>query len=697
MVLYLLNTRENDVNYLIKDKMMQRGFRYLYKNSDIFRLEIVNLKTNISLLAEGALTEEVLEKVKQFVHNRVENYLKELRDEDAYIANIIDKIKIADAEAVLSELYFKSQVYFLYNEVFTYGAMESILKQQIAKNKLDVEKTLLELSNYRGTAVYTTYKMLVKFKIPNTEREFIKLQKKDEKFRKAIDAISTNIADYFEEKPTLNGIYYIIKAANEHTNPVNAKTGIPNIGKPLIQLYAFIVDTQRELFISQNIYMKAMKRILKKFPKLDKIYGNRKPKGPLLNLYLNKTKELKGYELSQPNVYYNGAIFNLDERKIIRLSDKSSKVIEAVIGKKVAEGLSILDANEIAKKLNNEGIIERDRKKSKRPSSYIFMLELALGCNLNCTICFNRSFKRQTILTVDDWCKIIYSIPKGSQIILFGGEPFFYPGIGKVIDYIQEINKKEERHWKVESFTNGALTNKILDSLKGRERLKLIFSIDGLQYAHDAIRGKDAFNHAVETIKRLKAETPHEIEVRSVVTAKNYNSVKEFIDFFKHLGVDEITFTDLHVSGNAEKHLDYVLTPDQRLNVLHWLGNYKDSILTNGYSDSSIYPNSCGIGFNRIYIRSDGLVNGCSELDVSEYNIFDAKLNKKGILENPRNLIPKFERDEFNSSESDCAKCGLLYLCGGGCRVRALKQTGNINSCDVVQKEDIIRVLDRIR
>jgi sulfatase maturation enzyme AslB (radical SAM superfamily) len=265
------------------------------------------------------------------------------------------------------------------------------------------------------------------------------------------------------------------------------------------------------------------------------MYGNQKPKGHLLNLYLNKIKELKGYKLSQPNVYYNGAIFDLDERRIIRLSDQGSKMIEAIIGKKVAEGLSILNASEIAKKLNNEGIIEKDIKKSKRPSSYIFMLELALGCNLNCTICFNRSFKRQMILTVDDWCKIIYSIPKGSQIILFGGEPFFYPGIGKVIDYIQEINKKEKRHWKVESFTNGVLTNKILDSLKGREKLKLIFSIDGLQSVHDPIRDKGAFNHAVETIKQLKAETPHEIEVRSVVTAKNYSSVKEFIDFLSIL------------------------------------------------------------------------------------------------------------------------------------------------------------------
>ena len=374
MVLYLLNTRENDVNYLVKDKMMQKGFRYLYKNSDTFHLEIINLKRNISLLAEGVLTEEVLKKVKKFIHNRIENYLKELKDEDVYIANIIDKIKIDDAETVLSELYFKSQVYFLYNEVFTYGVMESILKQQIAKNKLDIEKTLLELSNYKGTAVYKLYNMLVGFKIPNTEHEFIKLQKKDKKFRKAIDTISTNIADYFEEKPTLNEIYYMIKAANEHTNLVNAEIGISNIGKPLIQLYVFIVDTQRELFICQNIYMKAMKRIFKKFPKLDKMYGNQKPKGHLLNLYLNKIKELKGYKLSQPNVYYNGAIFDLDERRIIRLSDQGSKMIEAIINKKVAEGLSILDASEIAKKLNKESIIKNDIKKSKRPSSYIFML-----------------------------------------------------------------------------------------------------------------------------------------------------------------------------------------------------------------------------------------------------------------------------------------------------------------------------------
>jgi radical SAM protein with 4Fe4S-binding SPASM domain len=657
----------------------------------------MDLKKNISLLTNEVLTEEVLEKVSQFVDNRIENYLKELRDEDEYIAKTVNKIKIADAEVALSELYFKSQIYFLYNEVFTYGAMDLILRKQITKNKLDVEKTLLGLSNYKGTAVHTVYKMLTGFQIPNTKLEFIKLQKRDAKFRKAIGTLSTNIADYFEEKPTLNEIYYMIKAASEHANSVNTETSLPDIGKPLIQLYVFIVNTQRKLFISQNIYINATKKIFKKFPKLDKVYGGQKPKGPLLDLYLDKIKELKGHKLLQPNIYYNGFVFNLDERKHTRLSDRGSKIIEAIINKKVADGISILDAGNIVKKLNDEGIIEKDVQKPKKPSSYIFMLELALGCNLNCTICFNRGFKRQRIVTVDEWCKIIYSIPKGSQIILFGGEPFFYPWVGKIIDYIQETNKKEERHWKVEAFTNGVLTNKILDSLKGKERLKLIFSIDGLQDAHDTIRGKGAFNHAIETIKRLKTETLHEIEVRSVVTAKNYNSVKEFINFFKRLGVDEITFTDLHVTGNAKKHLDYVLTPDQRLNVLHWLGNYKDSILTNGYSDSEIYPNSCGIGFNRIYIRSDGLVNGCSELDVSEYNISNAKLNKKGVLENPRNLIPKFERDEFNSSDSDCAKCGLLYLCGGGCRSRALKQTGNINSCDVVQKEDIIRVLNKIK
>ena len=692
----MLNVREDNINYLLKDKMMRRGFHYLYRNSDEFRIETVNLKKNVSLLADGILTEETLKTVKQFVDKRIDNYLKELRDANTYVAKIINRIKINDAELILSELYFKSQIYFLYNEVFTYGAMDLVFRQQIEKRKLDVEKTLLELSNYKGTAVHTLYKMLAGFQIPNTRLEFIKLQKRDKKFSKAVDELRTDISDYFEERPTLNEIYDMIKASNEHAKSIHTETDYPNIKKVLAKLYAFVVDTQKNLFISQNIYMKAAKRIFKKFPKINKMYGGRKPKGSLLNLYLNEVKELKKYRLSEPHIYYNSSIFNLDKQKRMRLSNLGSKVIEAIINKRVANDISIVDSNSVIKKLNNEGIIERNEQKLKEPSSYIFMLELALGCNLNCTICFNRGFKRQRIITVDEWCRIIHSIPKRSKIILFGGEPFFYPGIGKILDYIQDVNKKEERHWGIESFTNGVLTDKILDNLKGKEKLKLIFSIDGLSDTHDAIRGKGAFDHAVEIIKRLKVETPHEIEIRSVVTAKNYSSVKEFMEFFKRLGVDKITFTDLHISGNAEKHLDYLLTEDQRLTILRWLGNCKDSILTNGYSDVGIYPNSCGIGFNRIYIRSDGLVNGCSELDISDFSIFDAKLNKKGMFENPRKLIPKFERDEFDSPNSDCAKCGLLYLCGGGCRVRALKQTGNINSCDIVQKNDIVNALNKI-
>ncbi|MGC8662472.1 MAG: radical SAM protein [Candidatus Micrarchaeia archaeon] len=691
-----MSQQENDIKYLINARMMQKGFSYLYKNSVEFQVETSNLRANTALLSDWVLTEEKFKKAKQFFDDRIRRYLKEIRDEDVYITKTINRVNLADAELILSELFFKSQVYFLYNEVFTYGAMEQILQRLIARNKLDVEKTLLNLSDYKGTAIYLVYKMLAGFQIPDTKQEFVKLQKRDKKFSKKTKELRMKISDYLEERLTLGETYDMIKAAKEYRKSVLSKSKHHKIKNIIIQLYTFIVDIQRELFISQNIYMKAAKKIFRKFPDLDKKYGEQKPKRALIDLYLRNIKELKEFKLKQSYVYYKGHLFNFDQLKYMRLSDLGKDTIEAIIKKTIPDDLPILTVKNSIRQLKNEGIIWAETQKPKKPRFYIFMLELSLSCNLNCKICFNRNFKRQRALTVEEWCKIIHSIPKGSKIILFGGEPFLYPGIGKILEYIQDTNKKEERGWSVEIFTNGVLTERILNSLKGKEKLKLIFSIDGLKDANDIIRGNGVFDHTVETIKRLKAETPHKIEIRSVVTTKNYSTTKEFTEFFKRLGVDEITFTDLHVGGNAEKHLDYILTADQRLTTLQWLVNCEDSISTNRHFDMEVYPNSCGIGFNRIYIRSDGLVNSCSELDMPESNIFDAKLNKAGILEDPRGLIPKFARDEFDNQDSDCAKCGLLYLCGGGCRARALKQTGNINSCDTVQRDNIAMVLDRI-
>ncbi|MEM0142931.1 MAG: radical SAM protein [Candidatus Parvarchaeum sp.] len=692
----MLNTNENDVNYLIKDKMMRKGFRYLYKNSKEFRLEIVNLRRNVSMLANDALTTEDLNKVKSFIDHKLNEYIRDMKSEHTYIAKNIKRLTFVDARLLLAELYFKSQLYFLYNEVFTYGAISLILQKQIAARKLNLNDTLLKLSNLKGTAVHMVFEKLKKIKVPSTKSEFLRRYMKDKIFRRSIDAIYKELSEYFEEDLSPSKLYDMIKASKEYPISIENQIDRLNLDDSLIKLYILIIDTQRKLFISQNIYMRAMKCIFKSFKDLEKSYGNRNPKGSLLVLYLDKIKEFKKYRLAPPNVYYKGFVFNLDQHKRLHLSDSSASLVEAVINRKIAAGIPVLKTADIIKRLEFLAIIKKRDSRTLKPDSYIFMLELALGCNLNCTICFNRSFKRHRIITIDEWYKIIYSIPKASTIMLFGGEPFLYPWIGKLLDFMQNVNIKEGRNWKIESFTNGVLTDKIFTVLKGRERIKLIFSIDGLADAHDSIRGKGAFEHAVETIKKLKAETVHEIEVRSVVTANNYNNIGEFIKFFKELGVDKVTFNDLHVTGNAKNHLDYVLTPKQRSDLLHKLGNLNDPKLTNDYQMDAVYPNSCGIGFNRIYIRSDGLVDSCSELDNAESSIFDAKLDSNGIIINPRELIPKFERDEFDSDDSACAKCGLLYLCGGGCRTRVFKQEGNIYGCDVVQKTDIIDAINRM-
>lgn len=694
----MLNKSDDDIDFLVKDEMMCRGFRWLSERSPEFRTEVANLRKSIATISDAMpIRRKELEAVSIPIDKRLEDYIKYLQNAQNYVKKNLDGLEVEEAELLLAEIYYSFyKIYYLYNEVFTYGAIEPILVQEIKSRGLNLQDALTQLTSYKGTAIDALYGMLLDVEVPQTLRRFMQKRRTDMTFSKKIDALLESASLYTENDITPSELYEMIVGAREHAAHIQSVKQGKAIDGDLARLYIFIVSTQRKLYIANNLCGRMMVLIFKRFGDLKKKYDGRGSKARLFEIYFEKLDGIKKLKLSEPNVYYKNMIFNLTEGKHLSLSRTGARVVEAILERHAPKDIYLVDACDAAKELKGADVLE-DRIAERESNSYIFMLELALSCNLNCTICFNRGFKRKHIVTAEQWQRIIRMIPTKSKIVLFGGEPFYYPKIGEMIDFIQRTNRNEKRGWTLESFTNGALTERICTVLKGKEPLKLIFSIDGMENVHDKIRGSGTFGRAVESIKWIKANTRHEIVVNSVVTSQNYENINEFIQFFKRLGVDEITFADLHLAGNAENHRDYLVATTEKVKILNRLGSCNDEVVRNDYRmGKAAYPNSCGIGFNRIYVRSDGLVNGCSELDIAESNIFDAELDEEGIIRYPRLLIPKFERNEFDSVDSACAKCGLLYLCGGGCRARAFKETGNINNCDTTQRRDITFVLDSL-
>ncbi len=683
---------------------MQEGFNYLYTNSKEFELFVKRINKISSRLNEDKKIEynTIINVQKQF-YEILESYVKDMKSEYDYIRLNIPRIdKVSRAELLLAELFYKAQKYFFLNELFTYGFMEKFLSDQIKIRGLDVQETLLQLSNLPGTAIHFVYKTIIKAGFLSTPKDIKKFNRDyivNRTFRQKVKLIKKLILPYFDKFNITNLEFYNLIIATINYNKLHRnKTQInENIDRALKQVYIFLMYAQRKLFVSQNLYIISGRKIYRKFPKL-KGYFNKKPKRKLIEIYLKTISMASNTWLKEPNVFYKNHVINYKTGNIFLLNQINSRSLLKIVNRDYYN-LEILELIRIIKELKNKKIL--GVKQVMKRAKYRFMLELGLACNLSCTMCFNRNLIRHKNLELNEWKKIIYSIPHYSTITFFGGEPFINKHLGSLLKFTQQINRIEKRHWSIECFTNGILTNIILKILKDIEPISIILSLDGTKITHERMRGMNTFDKTIDTIKKLKKETKHKIEVRSLITTINYKTITELAIILDNLKVDNIEFNDLHITtGNSIDKSKYVLSSKQRAKLFS--ETFSNLTKSTGYlkinqdklNAFKVFPNNCGIGYNRIYVRCDGLVTGCPEIDITGKEISKAHTNVNGILSDPSALIPSFEVREFENLFSDCNVCGLLYVCGGGCRARAFHKSSDISKCDTQQRRDIEAVLD---
>jgi MoaA/NifB/PqqE/SkfB family radical SAM enzyme len=188
--------------------------------------------------------------------------------------------------------------------------------------------------------------------------------------------------------------------------------------------------------------------------------------------------------------------------------------------------------------------------KENRPVSLVYFI--TEKCNLKCGHCFlseeaGSQVKELNLKEIDVFSK---SIGKLLSLSLTGGEPFLRKDIVEIAQCFYRNN--QIRNLNIP--TNGILTDTVATSIKEilstcpGLALNLGISLDGFAECHDKTRNyQGAFSSALKTFKSamdLKRSFPNlSVEILTVLTASNQNSLASFYDFVIHdLKPDSLNF-----------------------------------------------------------------------------------------------------------------------------------------------------------
>lgn len=344
--------------------------------------------------------------------------------------------------------------------------------------------------------------------------------------------------------------------------------------------------------------------------------------------------------LETPSVYHikKDELYELDEDSFKFLRKCSS-----------SPGCSSQDAEFIDYCLN-EVILLKDRIilrrpaliKSPDPSLRYLELQITDRCNLRCKHCYiyDKGGSELSPWQIKDILKEFEEM-QGLRVLISGGEPLMHQGFEEINAMLPEFFIRKVL------FTNGLLLNK--KRLKGLNVDEMQISIDGLEEAHDSLRGKGTFNSALDAVKRA-IDSGFEVSVSTMVHPGNLNDFDKMESLFKETGIKDWTVDVPCITGSLEKHGEFQISPEAGGKYLRY-GHGKG--LHSG--DSGF---ACGL--HLMAVTAEGQVSKCTFYSKEPVGMIADGLQKCWQKIKPLRL-----------AELQC-DCDYIESCRGGCRYRAL-------------------------
>ncbi len=280
--------------------------------------------------------------------------------------------------------------------------------------------------------------------------------------------------------------------------------------------------------------------------------------------------------------------------------------------------------------------------KSPHPSLRYLELQITNKCNLKCRHCYIGNTGKHNELSVNKIRDILkeFEQMQGLRVLITGGEPLLH-------NEFEEINEILP-HFFIRKvlFTNGILLNK--EKIKRLNVDEIQISIDGLENAHDSLRGKGSFRLAMRAVK-LSLDYGFHVSIATMVHPRNLNDFDEMERLFKNLGIKEWAVDVPCITGNLKENIEFQISPAEG-------GRY----LRYGYG-GGLHTAASGFacGLHLMAVMADGKVTKCTFYSDTPVGRIEDGLNICWQRIKPIRL------DEL--------KCDCEYIesCRGGCRYRA--------------------------
>ena len=296
-----------------------------------------------------------------------------------------------------------------------------------------------------------------------------------------------------------------------------------------------------------------------------------------------------------------------------------------------------------------EGLLTREKVVLKRPhlrpapdpSLRYLELQLTSRCNLRCRHCYigDDAPRELSSAQVRSVLKEFEEM-QGLRVLLTGGEPLLYSRFEEINEMLPDLFLRKVL------FTNGVMLKK--DLLRRLKVHEIQVSIDGMEAAHDALRGAGTWDTALDAVRRA-LDAGFEVSVSTMVHGGNLSDFDTMEKLFKSLGVKDWTVDVPCTTGRLKNNQELTVSPEKG-------GKY----LGYGYG-GGMHATGPGYacGLHLMAVLPDGRAAKCT---------FYGDRAVGTIGEGLRTCWQRIRPVRLNSL--DC-KCEFLEVCRGGCRYRA--------------------------
>ncbi len=280
-------------------------------------------------------------------------------------------------------------------------------------------------------------------------------------------------------------------------------------------------------------------------------------------------------------------------------------------------------------------------EQAPQPSLRYLELQITDACNLRCKHCYIGDAGRNE-LSPTQVKNILQEFERmqGLRVMITGGEPLLHGKFDEINEMLPDFFLRKVL------FTNGLLLKKDVIGALTVDEIQV--SIDGLEEAHDHIRGIGSYKLAMEAVRHA-LDAGFAVSISTMVHRDNLADFDGMERLFKEMGIKDWTVDVPCLTGRLKDNNDLFVSPEEG-------GKY----LAYGYGGGlHAAGQGYGCGLHLAAVMADGKIAKCGFYHDKAVGSVEEGLKAAWTKIRP-----------FRLNEFEC-NCEYLEICRGGCRYRA--------------------------